>query len=101
MHMYIPISERKTAFFSLYRYISQMSKLGSLWSAYVSIRQHTSAYVSILQHTSAYVSIRQHTSANEQARLSLVSLSSFSRSLCLCVCVCVCVVRQVKLTKVD
>ncbi len=29
----------------------------------VSIRQHTSAYVSIRQHTSAYVSIRQHTSA--------------------------------------
>ncbi len=33
------------------------------YTAYVSIRQHTSAYVSIRQHTSAYVSIRQHTSA--------------------------------------
>jgi hypothetical protein len=30
-----------------------------LYTAYVSIRQHTSAYVSIRQHTSAYVSIRQ------------------------------------------
>jgi hypothetical protein len=46
------------------------------YSAYVSIRQHTSAYVSMRQHTSAYVSIRQHTSAYVALRLPRLLMAS-------------------------